>query len=41
MELWIYRDPFDRLMIAQALVEGFSFISRDRDLGAYRVPILW
>mgnify|MGYP006273586465 CR=1 FL=1 len=38
---WIHRDPFDRLMIAQALVEGLSIISRDRDLGAYRVPMLW
>ncbi|MFP4302895.1 MAG: type II toxin-antitoxin system VapC family toxin [Alkalispirochaetaceae bacterium] len=38
---WIHRDPFDRLMIAQALVEGLSVISRDRDLGAYGVPVVW
>lgn len=38
---WIHRDPFDRLMIAQARVEGLSFVSRDRDLGSYGLPILW
>jgi PIN domain nuclease of toxin-antitoxin system len=38
---WIHRDPFDRLMIAQARVEGLSFISGDRDLREYGVPIVW
>jgi len=35
-----HRDPFDRLMIAQALVEGLVIVSRDRAFGAYDVPII-
>ena len=38
---WIHRDPFDRLMIAQARVEGLSFISRDRNLSKYGVAVVW
>jgi PIN domain nuclease of toxin-antitoxin system len=38
---WIHRDPFDRLMVAQARVEGLSIISRDRSLSEYGVPIIW
>jgi PIN domain nuclease of toxin-antitoxin system len=35
-----HRDPFDRLLVAQALVEGLTFVTRD-DLAAYGAPILW
>ena len=30
-----HRDPFDRLIIAQALVEGMVLITRDRTFSAY------
>jgi PIN domain nuclease of toxin-antitoxin system len=30
-----HRDPFDRLIVAQALVEGMPLISRDTALDAY------
>ncbi len=30
-----HRDPFDRLLIAQALSENLTFISRDSKFGAY------
>lgn len=34
-------DPFDRLIIAQALVEGLTIVSRDPHFPAYGVPLLW
>ena len=36
-----HRDPFDRLLSAQALVEGLTPISRDRGHAAFGVPVLW
>ena len=36
-----HRDPFDRILIAQALVEGMTLISADAKFTAYSVPILW
>jgi PIN domain nuclease of toxin-antitoxin system len=36
-----HQDPFDRLLIAQALVEGLTVVSRDRDLALYRVATRW
>ncbi len=36
-----HRDPFDRLLIAQARVEGMTIVSADRQLSAYDVSILW
>lgn len=34
-------DPFDRMLIAQALTEGLTLVSADRHLEAYSVPVLW
>ncbi len=34
-------DPFDRLIIAQAQVEGLTIISCDPNFPAYGVPLLW
>ena len=34
-------DPFDRLIIAQAKVEGLTIVSDDSSITAYGVPILW
>jgi PIN domain nuclease of toxin-antitoxin system len=31
-----HRDPFDRMLIAQARVEGLSLTTRDRAIAAYR-----
>ncbi len=36
-----HRDPFDRLLIAQALVEGLTLVSLDEHFSAYGVPLLW
>jgi PIN domain nuclease of toxin-antitoxin system len=35
-----HRDPFDRTMIAQAIEEGLTIVTRDRHFPAYGVPIL-
>jgi PIN domain nuclease of toxin-antitoxin system len=34
-------DPFDRLLIVQALEEGLTILTSDRVFEAYRVPVLW
>lgn len=33
-----HRDPFDRLMLAQARIEGMTLLTSDRDLLAYGYP---
>ena len=35
-----HRDPFDRLLVAQATVENLTLVTRDSYLEAYNVPIL-
>ena len=37
---WHHRDPFDRLLIAQAQVEGLPILSADRQLEAYDVEVI-
>ena len=36
-----HRDPFDRLLIAQALVEGMPIVGVDTAFDAYSVTRLW
>ncbi len=35
-----HADPFDRLLIAQAQIEGLTIVTRDRAFEAYEVPLL-
>ena len=35
-----HRDPFDRLLVAQAIVEGLILVTGDRQLLRYGVPVL-
>jgi PIN domain nuclease of toxin-antitoxin system len=37
----LHRDPFDRMLIAQALTEGVPLVTDDRALLAYGVPTVW
>ena len=37
----LHRDPFDRMLIAQALTEGVPLVTNDRALLAYGVPTVW
>lgn len=36
-----HRDPFDRLLVAQATHEGLHLVSRDEVLDAYTVKRVW
>ena len=36
-----HRDPFDRLLIAQAMVEGISLVSIDAAFDPYPIARLW
>ncbi|MDG9676249.1 type II toxin-antitoxin system VapC family toxin [Micromonospora sp. DH14] len=36
----IHRDPFDRMLVAQALHEGLTLVTRDDRIQKYDVPIL-
>jgi PIN domain nuclease of toxin-antitoxin system len=38
---WHHRDPFDRLLVAQAMVEGMSLLSHDDQLDAYGIHRIW
>jgi PIN domain nuclease of toxin-antitoxin system len=35
-----HRDPFDRILIAQASVEGATLVTRDPDMALYQTPIV-
>jgi PIN domain nuclease of toxin-antitoxin system len=37
---WHHRDPFDRLLIAQALEGGYTIVTRDVVFGRYGVAVL-
>jgi len=34
----LHRDPFDRILIAQAVAEGLPLVTSDRQIRAYLVP---
>jgi PIN domain nuclease of toxin-antitoxin system len=36
-----HRDPFDRMLIAQAMVEDLLLLSRDGRLSAYEIKRIW
>lgn len=36
---WLHRDPFDRMLIAQAIIEGTTLLTVDRQIGRYPGPI--
>lgn len=38
---WIHRDPFDRLLVAQAIREGLSLLTADRTLLGYGEAVRW
>jgi PIN domain nuclease of toxin-antitoxin system len=36
-----HRDPFDRMLVAQAQSEGFTLVTQDERMRLYDVPVLW
>lgn len=37
---WHHRDPFDRLLVAQALTERLTLVTHDHTLAAYPIDVL-
>jgi PIN domain nuclease of toxin-antitoxin system len=37
----LHRDPFDRLLVATAISEQMTFISADKNVAQYDVPLIW
>lgn len=35
----LHKDPFDRLLLSQALVEGVTLLTRDEELARYAGPV--
>lgn len=39
---WSHRDPFDRMLVAQAMIENMSLVSRDRAIGELAgLSVVW
>ena len=38
---WHHRDPFDRILVSQALTEGAAIVSQDERLRPYGVSLVW
>ena len=38
---WHHRDPFDRMLVAQASIEDATLVSHDESLQAYGVALVW
>lgn len=36
-----HKDPFDRMLIAQAQLEGLTLISKDPEFKKYNVNVIW
>ena len=37
----LHRDPFDRILVAQAKAEGLALVTNDGSIGAYPIRTLW
>lgn len=37
----IHRDPFDRILVAQAQVEGVPILTSDANIARYDVEVIW
>jgi PIN domain nuclease of toxin-antitoxin system len=37
----LHHDPFDRLLIAQARLEGLRLVTNDAEIARYGMPMLW
>ena len=36
-----HRDPFDRILVAQALTDGLTLVSKDPLIARYGAPVVW
>lgn len=37
----LHRDPFDRMLICQAVVNGFAVLTPDEQISQYPIRVLW
>jgi PIN domain nuclease of toxin-antitoxin system len=37
----LHKDPFDRVLVAQALAEGLTLATKDAIIARYGVPVVW
>ena len=37
----LHKDPFDRILVAQALAEGLTLATKDAALAGYGAPVVW
>ncbi|MGI8413257.1 MAG: type II toxin-antitoxin system VapC family toxin [Solirubrobacteraceae bacterium] len=37
----IHRDPFDRMLVAQATIEQLVIVTADSSIPRYGVPVVW
>ena len=37
----LHKDPFDRILIAQAVAEGLDFVTDDEPISEYPVRTIW
>ena len=38
---WYHRDPFDRMLIAQAIEENMTLLTKDTQIAQYDLPVVW
>jgi len=38
---YYHRDPFDRILIAQAISDGYEIATNDKNFKKYSVKIIW
>jgi PIN domain nuclease of toxin-antitoxin system len=38
---WIHRDPFDRLLVAQAVCEHLTILTADENIRRYNIKTVW
>ena len=36
-----HKDPFDRILVAQAIIEKAVLVTKDEHLAAYGIPVVW
>jgi PIN domain nuclease of toxin-antitoxin system len=36
-----HRDPFDRMLVAQAMVDGIPILTCDEQIAQYRIQTIW
>ena len=39
--MWRYRDPFDRVIVSQALTDNMTIVTKDKTIVKYKVKTVW